>query len=121
MKVLIIEDDKTIIGLYSRRLEDEGYIVESMTSYEEALKYCRPGMIIAPDVVLLDHGLGNKEGVNLAPIIKKAFPNSRIIILSNYSRFVFKEKMKEYGIEDYLVKLNASPGFIAKYLCKFSK
>ena len=67
VKLLIVDDEKDLCELLSMNLANEGYIVRTASSGEEAVS-----MILTdrPDLVLMDIMLGDMSGVNLTAKIK---------------------------------------------------
>jgi Response regulator containing a CheY-like receiver domain and an HTH DNA-binding domain len=57
-----------------------------------------------PDVLLLDIQMPGKNGIELAGIISKKFPNIRIIALSNIEILHQVKKMMKQGCSGYLLK-----------------
>ncbi len=100
-KVLIVEDDSLIRKFMSRALEDAGYA----TVIAGNAGVCR--MIFSsemPDVVLLDLGLPDDDGLNLIPEIKRQKPDIPIIIVSARERENEKVKALDLGADDYVTK-----------------
>ena len=71
---LIVEDDKTIRGVLVQLLMAEGFEVVQVGSGEAALEQCERKQ---PEVVLLDLGLPDAEGIQLIPIILEKSPSAR--------------------------------------------
>ena len=63
-QILIIEDDTTILELMAEYLREEGYTVTTALTGDDALH--QP--IAAPQLILLDYGIREKEGQSLAQI-----------------------------------------------------
>jgi two-component system phosphate regulon response regulator PhoB len=66
-KILIVDDEKDLCELVSMNLENEGFIVSTASSGQEAVS-----MMVAdrPDLVLMDVMLGDMSGINLTAKIK---------------------------------------------------
>lgn len=98
--ILVVEDDKAIRNLISITLEMHGYGFHTAetgaASILEAISY-------QPDVILLDLGLPDMDGVD---IIKKvrSWSNVPIIVVSARSEDKDKVNALDAGADDYLTK-----------------
>src|SRR3989338_3248332 len=118
-KILIIEDDKFLLKLYSDKLNREGFEVSMAITGEEGL-----GKVAAekPDLVLLDIILPQKNGFDILSEIKlnSATKNIPVIILTNLGQDSDIKTGFELGAVDYLVKTDFSitklPEIVRKYL-----
>ena len=81
-RILIIEDDKFLLKLYSDKLKREGFEVSMAISGEEGLGKVEHEK---PDLVLLDIILPQKNGFDILGEIKlnKETKNIPVIILTN--------------------------------------
>jgi len=110
-KILIIEDDKFLRELISRKLSGEGFDVAEAVDGEEGVKKIKEDN---PDLVLLDLILPGIDGFEVLSKIKedpKASPIP-IIILSNLGQREEVEKGLKLGAIDYLIKAHFTPGEI---------
>lgn len=57
-----------------------------------------------PDVLLLDIQMPGKTGDELVPILVKAYPHLRILILSNFNQMIYIHNMLTSGAAGYLSK-----------------
>ena len=120
-KILIIEDDRFLIKLYSSKLQREGFEVMEAISGEEGLnKVLRE----KPDLVLLDLVLPQKSGFEILSEMKMN-PETKdipVIILTNLGQEPDVEKGLSLGASAYLVKtdfsVNQLPEIIKEHLVK---
>lgn len=110
-KILIIEDDKFLRELISRKLEKEGYIVCEAIDGEEGEKKIREEK---PSLVLLDLILPGIDGFEVLSRIKRdpVLEPIPIIILSNLGQKEEIEKGLKLGAIDFLVKAHFTPAEI---------
>lgn len=112
-KVLIIEDDKFLIKLYSDKLQREGFEVsQSLTGEEGFIKI----LTEKPDLVILDLILPGKNGFEVLSEVKlnsktKSIP---VIVLTNLGQESDIKKGLELGAVDYLVKTELSVNKLAE-------
>ncbi|MBU0727826.1 response regulator [Patescibacteria group bacterium] len=116
-KILILEDEDVLAKIYKKKLESDGFEVIWVRTTNEAEKQAVKTDI---DVFLVDHGIANEErsGLDLIPILKKARPDSEVIMLSNFSDFQLEKEAKEAGASDYLLKIDTTPKKLSAYIKK---
>ena len=68
-----------------------------------------------PDVVLLDLAMPGMDGLEAIPLIHRALPGVRILVLSGFSSPALAEKAKELCATDYIEK-GESPTLILQAL-----
>lgn len=113
--ILILEDEPILAKIYKKNLEISGFNVRCAESVEKAIKLLNE---FVPDLALVDHGLKGEDeaGLEFVPKIKKIYPNTKIVMLSNYNHPQIQEEAKKVGVEDYLIKLDTPPGRLVKYV-----
>ena len=57
-----------------------------------------------PDILLTDIKMPFMDGLELARIVRKESPDTRIIILSGHNEFEYARKAITLGVNDYLLK-----------------
>ncbi|MFA5714181.1 MAG: response regulator [Candidatus Paceibacterota bacterium] len=107
-KILIIEDDKFLRELMSKKLLSMGYDVVSAADGESGLVMIKESK---PDVVLLDLILPGINGFEVLEMAKKdpETANVPIVILSNLGQGEDIEKGLKLGAKDFLVKAHFTP------------
>ncbi len=100
LKVLVIEDDKYISNFLVVSLEKDHYIVQVAKSAAEGLFLYTSHH---PDIVLLDLGLPDRDGLD---IIKEIRRNNDVPILVVSARGQEKDKIEalDLGANDYITK-----------------
>jgi two-component system KDP operon response regulator KdpE len=100
MRVLIVDDEKTIRRFLKATLVAHGYHVFEAADGAEALKYA---LNANPDVNILDLGLPDMDGVHVAGRIRER-SHIPIIILSVRESEEDKIAALDAGADDYLTK-----------------
>lgn len=100
-KVLIVEDEETILRGLVDNFELEDYEVESATDGQMA---CEKVSEFLPDLVILDLMLPIKNGYEVCRFIRKKFPTTFIIMLTAKSEESSKITGLEMGADDYVTK-----------------
>jgi DNA-binding response OmpR family regulator len=101
MKILIVEDDITLLRSIEEFLLTEKYLVEKASDYRTA---CEKALMYDYDCILLDINLPDGSGVNLLEILKKERKITNIIIISARNSLDDKVKGLDLGADDYLTK-----------------
>lgn len=57
-----------------------------------------------PDVLLLDINLPDENGIDLSKQLLKAYPDLKIIVLTNFEDMSFVKRMLKNGVHGYLLK-----------------
>ncbi|MDZ7798146.1 MAG: response regulator [Patescibacteria group bacterium] len=112
-KILLIEDDRDQIKMYQFKFEKEGFIFLAGRSGEEGIKIAKEQN---PDLILLDLVLINENGIKVLEKLKKdkALKDIPVIMLTNLAKNSMKEKSKESGATDFLVKTQIDPSELIK-------
>jgi len=107
--ILIIDDDRFLLDMYSLKFKQQGFTVESSTSGQEALTKLRDGL--QPMAILLDIVMPGLDGIEFMDAVKKESlaPNAMLIVLSNQGEEQDIEKAKTHGAHEYIVKANSVP------------
>ena len=102
-RILLIDDETSIVQIEKQMLEDLGYIVTIKTDSIEALESFRmlPDQF---DLVITDMTMPNLTGVDLSHRILEIRPDIPIILCTGFSDKINKERAQELGIQEYLEK-----------------
>ena len=101
MKLLLVEDEPRVRGFLLDSFEREGFTTVSFTNFDDAKDYLEGKNEEGVDVAILDRILGNKDGAALIPVLKKNFPETRILVLSALSDPEERAKILDSGADDY--------------------
>jgi DNA-binding response OmpR family regulator len=109
-KVLIVEDDSSIIRVLEIILKSENFEVYS-TSYGEEVTSLLTDL--KPDLFILDIGLPDMSGIDIIDIIRNK-TQSPIIMLSGKNTDVEKITSLKLGADDYVVKPFSAAELLAR-------
>ena len=101
MKILVVEDDELMISSLNEFLSHEGYIHETATSFIDAHEKIE---LYNYDIILLDLGLPDGNGIDLIKIIKQKSEDTGVIIISARNAIDDRVNGLENGADDYLTK-----------------
>jgi len=103
MRILVVDDHAPSAEMIAEILSLEGYEVHIAHSASEAIDKAEH---FAPRVVILDIGLPDEDGFEVARKIKAraGLRAIRLIALSGYGQSQYPRRAREAGFERYLVK-----------------
>jgi len=108
MKVLIIDDEKGILKMYSEYLETSGVETITATDGETGIKIAKEQK---PNVIFLDIIMPRYNGLDVLKDMKNDpdLKNTPVFLLTNLPAESSSPKAKELGAAGYLVKANYEP------------
>lgn len=108
VKVLIVDDDAFLSGIYATKLELDGFEVATARDGEEGLK---AAMREKPDLILLDVLMPKLDGFEVLKRLKADEETKKIpvIMLTNLGQKEDIEKGLQDGAVDYLIKAHFVP------------
>lgn len=108
IKILIVEDDKMLVDMYTMKFESEGYQVAKADNGKTGLDLVRKEK---PDIILLDIIMPQMDGFQVLKELKKdaSLKNLPVVLLSNLGQTDDVKKGLALGANDYLVKANFTP------------
>ncbi len=112
-KILVVEDDKFLREMITRKLNKEGYQVSQAVDGKEGLKKIKE---IRPDLILLDLIMPGVGGFEVLEKIKDnpELEEIPVVILSNLGQKSEVERGLNLGAEDFLIKAHFTPKEIIK-------
>lgn len=99
-RLLIIDDEQELVTTLAERLNLRGYEAKGVTSFSEAITFIKE----LPDVIILDIGLQDTDGLEVLKRIKEINPSIQVIMLSGYGDTDRINKSLQNGAFDYLIK-----------------
>lgn len=109
-EILVIDDEPQIQKLLTIILESNGYKVAIATSGAEGISLAAS---IQPDLILLDIGLPDRNGIELLRDLRQWYPNP-ILILSVMNSEEDIVQALDYGADDYVTKPFRSGELLAR-------
>ena len=117
IKILLIEDDLFLSGIFLSKFELEGFEIISAKDGEEGLKLARQEK---PEAILLDILLPKKNGFSVLEELKEnpTTKNIPVIVMTNLSEDHDVKRAAGLGATDYLVKSNFLPNEVVEKVKK---
>ena len=105
-RILLVEDDIALATAYKVRMEAEGFDVHHCPDGEEAMQ---EALEYHPNLILLDIMMPKVSGFDVLDILRntKETAHTKIIILTALSQPSDRQRAKELGADEYLVKSQA--------------
>ncbi len=116
-RIVVVEDDADICRLLSLELEEAGFEVETHATGMRGLAAVREGN---PDLVILDLGLPDLSGAEIARRIRQT-GDTPIVILTAADDLTTKVEMLNSGADDYLAKPFHSEELVARVRVQLRK
>ncbi len=120
-KILIVDDDKFLLSMYSMKFTREGMEVTAIPSPTEALEKLRAGL--SPDILILDVVMPEMDGVELLAKIReeKLAASAIVVILSNQGQPSDIDRAKQYNINGYIVKATTIPSEVLREIVRIAE
>jgi two-component system, OmpR family, response regulator QseB len=101
MHIILVEDDLQLGAAIQNALEKLSYAVTWLRDGREALSALRDQ---TADLVLLDLGLPNKDGLEVLAEARRAHVNTPVIVMTARDALEARVRGLDAGADDYLVK-----------------
>jgi len=101
MPILLVEDDDDLAVGLKTALQNEGFAVNRVALGRDALAAV---VAAVPDIVILDIGLPDIDGLTVLQRIRKTLPDLPVIILTARATLDDKVAGLDCGADDYLAK-----------------
>ena len=100
MKILIVEDDRTIDSIISEELNQWGYHTQSIGDFTTVYETFKS---FNPDLVLMDISLPHYNGFYWTQKIRQE-SNVPIVFISSYAESMDMVQAIQFGADDYITK-----------------
>lgn len=102
VKILVIEDDQSLLGIAEHQLQSEGYITQSVTTGEDGLALFKE---FNPDIVVTDLALeGAMNGDEILKRVKAMNEDTPVILMTAYGSVESAVECMKSGALDYISK-----------------
>lgn len=99
--IFIVDDDQFYANILDAKLNSTGkFQIHQFHSGKDCLK----NSFKQPDLIFLDHLLGDMTGFEVLKEIKATYPNIHIVILSGQKEMKVAIQSLRFGATDYLLK-----------------
>lgn len=101
MKILLVEDETELAQALSAALRQSRAVVDVVGSLQEAEDAT---LLTSHDVIVLDRGLPDGDGLTLIPFLRKTDNNAAVLVLTAKTEIVERVRSLDSGADDYLAK-----------------
>ncbi len=99
--IFIVDDDQFYTHILEAKLKGiKDYEIEKYHSGQDCINHAHK----QPDIIFLDHCLGDTNGFEVLKEIKSTYPEIHIVILSGQKEMKVAIRALRYGATDYLLK-----------------
>jgi len=114
IKIMIVDDDKFLLDMYSKKFDSSGYETTVSLDAEDCLSRLKNGY--SPDIFIFDLIMPKIDGISLFNTIidEKLSPDSVNIILTNQGQQDDLRKVEELGVDGYIVKALFTPSKVVE-------
>lgn len=111
MQILLVEDDQSLAGGLCKALRSEGFVTNHVAEGKAALHVVD---VEAPDIVILDLGLPDMDGLDVLKSVRRRGSAIPVLILTARSSIDARVSGLDLGADDYLPKPFEIPELIAR-------
>lgn len=119
-KVLLVDDDKFLLGMYQKKFEKFGASAEMSVGSQDALTKLKGGAKY--DILVLDIIMPEMDGIELLRRIReeKLAEGAIVVMLTNESASARIEEAKTLGVAGYIVKATSIPSEVVEEIIKIA-
>lgn len=111
MQILLVEDDRSLAAGLCKALRSEGFVTNHVAEGKAALHVVD---VEAPDIVILDLGLPDMDGLDVLKSVRRRGSAIPVLILTARSSIDARVSGLDLGADDYLPKPFEIPELIAR-------
>lgn len=111
MRILVVEDEKDLNNIITKRLKNMKYNVDSCYDGKEALEFIACGEY---DVILMDIMLPGVSGIHVLKQLRMKNDNTKVLLLTAKDSIEDRVNGLDSGADDYLVKPFAFEELLAR-------
>lgn len=100
-RIMVVDDSAYMRELIEDILLEKGYDVKQASSGDEMLEIMESFM---PQIVFMDIVMPQKNGIEMTEILKKKYPNIKIVVCSAHNNLPIQKKALESGADMFLPK-----------------
>ena len=103
-RILVVDDEPSILFAYQRLLRAEGYCVDSCGELDSALDLVQAHVYFAIITDIRLSGTENSDGVKLLSAVRRQQPDAKTIVVTGFGDIALEQTLREIGTTHYLEK-----------------
>ncbi|WP_291529113.1 response regulator [Bacteroides sp. UBA939] len=112
LNLQIVDDHKMVVESLSKLISESG--ITRVTDVYYNLESCRKGLKEnLPDILLLDIGLSDGDGIDFCAEIMKTYSELKVVMLTTYKEFSIAKRALHNGALGYILKNAESEEMLA--------
>jgi two-component system alkaline phosphatase synthesis response regulator PhoP len=100
-RILLVDDDETILAPFQFILQKEGYQVDTASTGRQALEKAKE---MEYQMVISDIKLPDVQGIEVAGKIREQYRDTRLIIITGFPDLADSLETIDLGIDEILIK-----------------
>ena len=112
-KIFVVDDDIFTSAIFKQHLQNLGY--NDITCFSSGT-LCLNHLQERPDIILLDHEMGDLTGFDVLIKIKRFDPNIYVVMVSGQEDMMTAIDSLKYGAFDYIIKGDDTTDKITKVM-----
>jgi DNA-binding response OmpR family regulator len=112
-KIVLIEDEKYLVDIYLKKLENDELRLFAFMVAEEAEETIEKEK---PDLIILDILLPKEDGLSFLKRLREKGNNTPVIVLSNFEGKSYRQRAKELNAKAYYLKTDYTPSQVAELI-----
>ncbi len=112
-KIFVVDDDVFTSAIFKQHLQNLGY--DDITCFSSGT-LCLNHLQERPDIILLDHEMGDLTGFDVLIKIKRFDPNIYVVMVSGQEDMMTAIDSLKYGAFDYIIKGDDTTDKITKVM-----
>lgn len=101
LKLLVVDDDRSIRALVTRVASDWDYAVQEAATAEQALQRLQ---VERYNIILTDIRMGKLDGIEFAQKVRETMPSTAVVIMTGFPSATTAQKSHEMGAIYYMKK-----------------
>ena len=118
MKIFVVDDDEFCLNLYEQQLNNLGY--SDVYTFNNGHD-CITALKESPEIVFLDYGMDNMDGVEVLKEIKSTDSNIYVVFLSGQEDASVIVNSLKYGAFEYITKSSNNMNSIKMVIDKIAR
>ncbi|MEG0629833.1 MAG: response regulator [Christensenellaceae bacterium] len=103
-RILIVDDEPIVRRGIKKSVNWNELDIEMVAEAENGVEALEQVISSQPDIILLDICMPRMDGLEFASIVKKKYPQIRIVIITGFHDFEYARTALRMGIDDYILK-----------------